>query len=238
MKLINSLETAKSVIWLVCGVFEGQAVFCPAAFWQWNKIISFRKFVKEDNLIQTWILDSKSTFQSLCLLPSRSCQATLRLLSLYSISQGKPERENCLIFQVTWVLVFCCLKFLESFLRECLNNAFCSSVLINVNRKKVYFLGTFKPAPSTWEVVTLPSRFEMLRSKCKLADSLWILLIVYPSLYFIHQKKQTREKNSSHFRFRFGKQVVKFTAQEFPELFSWYAKVCHVFLMYFVFHMN
>ena len=40
-----------------------------------------------------------------------------------------------------------------------------------------------------------------------------------PSLYFIHQKEQKRKKNSSHFRFRFGKQVAEFTAQEFPELF-------------------
>ena len=37
---------------------------------------------------------------------------------------------------------------------------------------------------------------------------------------FIHQKKQTGEKNSLHFCFRFGKQVGKFTAQEFPERFS------------------
>ena len=41
-----------------------------------------------------------------------------------------------------------------------------------------------------------------------------------PKSLFIHQKKKTGEKNSSHFRFRFGKQVGKFTAQEFPERFS------------------
>ena len=42
---------------------------------------------------------------------------------------------------------------------------------------------------------------------------------VHKSLFY-PSKKQTKEKNWSHFRFRFGKQVGKFTAQEFPELFS------------------
>ena len=40
------------------------------------------------------------------------------------------------------------------------------------------------------------------------------------SLFYPSKKKQTREKNLSHFRFHFGKQVGKFIAQEFPELFS------------------
>ena len=56
-----------------------------------------------------------------------------------------------------------------------------------------------------------------------------------PSLYFIHQKEQKREKNSSHFRFRFDKQVAEFTAQEFPELFCSFAKVCQVLYMDFGF---
>ena len=88
---------------------------------------------------------------------------------------------------MTLVLAFCCLKFLK-------NNPLCCDVLINVNRKKVYFLGTFKPSPSTWEVVTLPSRFEMLRSKCKLADRLWILLILYPSLFYPSKKTNERKE--------------------------------------------
>ena len=70
-----------------------------------------------------------------------------------------------------------------------------------------------------WEVSTLPApRRQMLRSKCKIADSLLILVILYPSLYFIYQKiyflfpnkEQKGEKHSSDIRFRFSKQARVF----------------------------
>ena len=180
--------------------------------------MSLRKFVQ--TTIQTWTLDSKSTFQSLCLLPSRSCQATLRLLSLAIRKVNK--KENRLI--IRW----------HEFWRSVVLNS-CCVVLINVNWKKVYFLGPFKPAPKSMrssETTNQARNVAIKGQTCRVFGFYWSCTQVFD--LFI-KKEQKREKNSSPFRFRFDKQVGEFTAKEFPELFPWFAKVCQVFHMYFAF---